>query len=125
MDFRKMLVAGLGALLIFYLFREPAVPDYKKKFNESIETVIKLENEELVRRNHDPIVRNETGIEVSDDGDWIELSYDASVQGGKKPLQESVYQKQDDRYVRVTDRKTVSDQLDKAKTTYIENLGIK
>ncbi|WP_449403496.1 hypothetical protein [Exiguobacterium artemiae] len=57
MDFRKMLIAGLGALLIFYLFREPPAPDYKKKFNTSIETVIKLENEELVRQNHDPIVR--------------------------------------------------------------------
>ncbi|MCK2157292.1 hypothetical protein [Exiguobacterium sp. 17-1] len=122
MDFRKMLVAGLGALLIFYLFREPApAPDYKKKFNESIETVIKLENEELVRQNHDPIIRKETGIEVSDDGDWIELYYDAPLQGDKK----SVYQKQGDRYVRVTDIKTVSDQLDKAKTTYLENLGIK
>ena len=116
-----MLVAGLGALLIFYLFREPPVPDYKKKFNASIETVIKLENEELVRQNHDPIVRKETGIEVSDDGDWIELYYDIPLQGHKK----SVYQKQGDRYARVTDIKAVSDQLDKAKTTYIENLGIK
>jgi len=116
-----MLVAVLGALLIFYLFREPPVPDYKKKFNASIETVIKLENEELVRQNHDPIVRKETGIEVSDDGDWIELYYDIPLQGHKK----SVYQKQGDRYARVTDIKAVSDQLDKAKTTYIENLGIK
>ena len=121
MDFRKMLVAGIGVLLIFYLFREPPPPDYKKKFNESIETVIKLENEELVRQNHDPIVRKKTGIEVSDDGDWIELYYDTPLQGDKK----SVYQKQGDRYVRVTDIKTVSDQLDQSDTTYIENLGIK
>ncbi|HCN56684.1 MAG TPA: hypothetical protein DIS82_00900 [Exiguobacterium sp.] len=125
MNFQKMLLVSLGALIVFYLFREPAPPpDYKKKFNESIDTVIKLENEELVRRNHDPIVRKETGIEVSDDGDWIELSYDAPVQGGKKSLQESVYQKQGDQYVR-KELKTVSDELDKAKTTYIENLGIK
>ncbi|WP_236629990.1 hypothetical protein [Exiguobacterium sp. KRL4] len=86
--------------------------------------MIKLENEEFVRQNHDPIVRKETGIEVSDDGDWIELSYDAPVQGGKKPLQESVYQQQGDRYVR-KDLKTVSDDLDKSETTYLENLGIK
>ncbi|ACB60965.1 MULTISPECIES: hypothetical protein [Exiguobacterium] len=121
MDFRKMLVAGLGVLMIFYLFREPPAPDYKKKFNASIETVIELENEELVRQNYDPIVRKETGIEVSDDGDWIELYYDTPLQGDKK----SVYQKQGDRYVRVTNIKTVSDQLDQSDTTYIENLGIK
>lgn len=121
MDFRKMLIAGLGALLIFYLFREPPAPDYKKKFNASIETVIKLENEELVRQNHDPIVRKETGIEVSGDGDWIELYYDTPLLGDER----SVYQKQGDRYVRVTDIETVSDQLDKSDTTYIENLGIK
>jgi len=121
MNVRKMLVAGIGVLLIFYLFREPPAPDYKKKFNTSIETVIKLENEELVRQNHDPIVRKETGIEVSDDGDWIELYYDTLLQGDQR----SVYQKQGDRYVRVTDIKKVSDQLDKSDTTYIENLGIK
>lgn len=121
MNVRKMLIAGLGAILIFYLFREPPAPDYKKKFNDSIETVIKLENEELVRQNQDPIVRKETGIEVSDDGDWIELYYDTPLQGDKK----SVYQKQVDRYVRVTGIKTISDQLDKSETTYIENLGIK
>ncbi|MDW2885310.1 hypothetical protein [Exiguobacterium artemiae] len=122
MNFRKMLLVSLGALIVFYIFREPEPPpDYQKKFNEPIETVLKLENEERIRQNKAPLERKETGIEVSDDGDWIELYYDVPDQ---QSPQHSVYQKRDDQYVR-KELKVVSDELDKTKTTYLENLGIK
>lgn len=127
MNFRKMLLVSLGALIVFYIFREPdPQPDYQKKFNESIETVLKLENKELIRQNEAPVERKETGIEVSDDGDWIELYYDVpGTATDQKPPQHSIYQQQGDQYVRIENPKTVYRKLDKTKTTYLENLGIK
>jgi len=127
MNFRKMLLVSLAALIVFYIFREPdPPPDYQKKFNEPIETVLKLENEELIRQNEASIERKETGIKVSDDGDWIELYYDVpGTATDQKSSKHSIYQQQGDRYVRIEDPKTVYRKLDKAKTTYLENLGIK
>ena len=56
MNFRKMLLVSLAALIVFYIFREPdPPPDYQKKFSESIETVLKLENQERMRQNEAPI----------------------------------------------------------------------
>ncbi|PET68742.1 hypothetical protein CN514_09650 [Bacillus sp. AFS001701] len=91
----------------------------KKKYDSSINEVIKLENEKLANESKPEIKRNDTGVVVYNKGELIWLLYKVESKEVK-----STYLKKDDKYI-LLDATKASDRIDEAKEEYIENLGKK
>lgn len=72
---RKLLIIGIGSLCFLFLSACSS-----NEYDESIDEVIKIQNkaldEEGVKTDIDTLKREDTGIKVYEDGEYIEIFYE-------------------------------------------------